>query len=245
VERRLRAATLRALLGGALGQDLNQVRYFGFRPELPVVALAMTDVGPALAAELLVDEVLGEARTPYLSMISDDTLVVLLPAGMPEDLPTHLYSTLRQRLGRSISAGLGSPTALGEAMVSQRQALAAERAGRVEGHRLVRFDELGTYDLLLGGQSREALAAVASSALGPLQRYDAARSGDLVRSLEAFLAHNGQWEAAAAATGVHRHTMRNRMDKVSELLGRDLESAHVRAELWLAVKAQELVQLDT
>jgi purine catabolism regulator len=85
---------------------------------------------------------------------------------------------------------------------------------------------------------------VASSALGPLERYDAARNGDLVRSLEAFLSHNGQWEAAAAAIGVHRHTMRNRMGKISELLGRDVESAHVRAELWLAVKARELIELD-
>jgi DNA-binding PucR family transcriptional regulator len=65
-----------------------------------------------------------------------------------------------------------------------------------------------------------------------------------MHSLETFLTHNGQWEAAAAACGVHRHTMRNRMDKVTKLLGRDAESAHVRAELWLAVKAHELLRLD-
>ena len=65
-----------------------------------------------------------------------------------------------------------------------------------------------------------------------------------MRSLEAFLAHNGQWEAAAAAVDVHRHTMRNRMGKVRELLGKDVDAAHVRAELWLAVKARELLRIS-
>lgn len=244
VERRLRAATLRALLTGALDGDLSQIRYFGFAPETNVVALVMTDVGPVLAAEQLLDDALAETRSAYLSMVADEGLVVILPARDPA-VPEHVYATVRGRLKRSISAGLGSPAPLRDAVKSQRQAIAAARGGRATGRRLVRFDELGTYDLLLGGQSKEALEAVASSALGPLQRYDAVRKGDLVRSLEAFLAHNGQWESAAVAMGVHRHTMRNRMDKVTELLGRDVDSAHVRAELWLAVKAHELLLLET
>jgi purine catabolism regulator len=244
VERRLRAGVLRALLSGVLDEDPSQLRYFGFSPESRVVAMVLVDVGPLIPAEQLLDEVLAETGAPYLVMTKDDSLVILLLEETADHVPGTVYAAMRQGLKRSISAGVGSPGALTEAVRTQRQALAAARAGRVEGRRLLRFDELGTYDLLLGGQSREALAAVASAALGPLDRYDAARNGDLVRSLEAFLAHNGQWEAAAAAIGVHRHTMRNRMDKVTELLGRDVESAHVRAELWLAVKARELIQLE-
>ena len=244
VERRLRAGVLHALLSGVLDGDVGQLRYFGFSPEDDVVALVLFDVGPLLPAEELLDQVLAETGLPYLSMNRDDMLVVVLPAGASDRVLEETYRALGRRLKRSISAGVGSPAPLTRAITSQRQALAAARAGRAQGRRLLRFEELSTYDLLLGGQSREALAAVASSALGPLERYDAARNGDLVRSLEAFLSHNGQWEAAAAAIGVHRHTMRNRMGKISELLGRDVESAHVRAELWLAVKARELIEFD-
>jgi PucR family transcriptional regulator, purine catabolism regulatory protein len=243
VERKLRAGVLRALLSGVLDDDLSQVRYFGFVPEEPVVALVLVDVGPLLPAEQLLDRVLAETGCPYLNMASGDDLVVLLPAGRGGNVPEQVYSALRRGLNRSVSAGVGLPAGLDTAVTTQRQALAAARAGRLEGRRLLRFDELGTYDLLLGGQSREALAAVVESALGRLERYDTTRNGELVRSLEAFLAHNGQWEAAASAMGVHRHTMRNRMDKVTELLGRDVDSAHVRAELWLAVKAHELLKL--
>lgn len=243
VERRLRAGVLRALLGGVLADDLSQLRYFGFQPDSAVVALVVVDVGPLLAAERTLDQILSDTGSPYLAMTAEDTLVVLVPAATPDDVPDLVYAALRRGLQRSISAGVGVPAPLADAVRSQRQALAAARAGQVEGRRLLRFEQLGTYDLLLGGQSREALQAVVSSALAPLERYDAARSGDLVRSLEAFLAHNGHWEATAAAIGVHRHTIRNRMAKVTELLGKDVESAHVRAELWLAVKARELLRL--
>jgi PucR family transcriptional regulator, purine catabolism regulatory protein len=60
--------------------------------------------------------------------------------------------------------------------------------------------------------------------------------GDLVRSLATWLEHNGEWEAAAAALAVHRHTLRNRIRRAAALLGRDLDAAAVRAELWVALR---------
>jgi purine catabolism regulator len=243
VERRLRAGMLRALLRGALDDDISQVCYFGFSPDALVTATVFVDVGPLIIAERQLDEALARTGVPYLSAGTADSLVALLPSPTGDGVTESVYAVLRQGLERSISAGVGSASSLVGAVTSYRQAMAAARAGRLEGRRLLHFEKLSTYDLLLGSQSKEALDAVAASALGPLDRYDATRQGDLVRSLEAFLAHNGQWEAAAAALGVHRHTMRNRMAKVAELLGRDVESAHVRAELWLAVKARELVRL--
>ena len=42
---------------------------------------------------------------------------------------------------------------------------------------------------------------------------------------------------------VHRHTMRNRLARIGALIGADLHSADTRAELWLAIKARELLAL--
>ncbi len=243
VERRLRGRMLNALLSGVLDTDLGQLRYFGFRPELETQVMVVLETGPVLDAERVLEEVLAGADVPHLSMVEEDRITLLLPASVAYELPEAVQSTLRLRLRRSVSAGLGGPTPLDRATVSRRQAEAAARVSRTDGRGLLRFDELGTYDLLLGGQTQEALGAVAASALRPLDEYDAARGGELVATLEAFLAHNGQWEVTAAALSVHRHTVRNRLSKVAELLGRDLESAHVRAELWLAMKARELVRL--
>ncbi len=56
-------------------------------------------------------------------------------------------------------------------------------------------------------------------------------------SLRVWLGCHGQWDPAAAKLGVHRHTIRNRMRRVEELLGRSLESPGLRAELWFALHA--------
>jgi purine catabolism regulator len=79
------------------------------------------------------------------------------------------------------------------------------------------------------------LTAFADALLAPLVAADRAGQGDLVESLRVWLAHHGQWEPAAAQLGVHRHTLRKRIRRAGELLGRDTGSAGVRAELWLAL----------
>ena len=73
-----------------------------------------------------------------------------------------------------------------------------------------------------------------STASGTPVAADRAGPGDLVESLRIWLAAHGQWEPAAARLGVHRHTLRKRIRRAEELLGRDLDSPGVRAELWLA-----------
>ena len=64
---------------------------------------------------------------------------------------------------------------------------------------------------------------------------------ELLRSLEAFIEQNGQWEKAARELYCHRHTLRYRIRRVEQLTGRDLSSARDRIEFWLALRARELV----
>jgi len=61
-------------------------------------------------------------------------------------------------------------------------------------------------------------------------------SPELRETLRVWLAHHGQWDPAATRLGVHRHTLRNRVRKAEELLGRSLDSPGLRAELWLALR---------
>ncbi|MFE4458226.1 helix-turn-helix domain-containing protein, partial [Nocardia tengchongensis] len=61
---------------------------------------------------------------------------------------------------------------------------------------------------------------------------------DLIVSLRAYLEAHGQWETAATALGVHRHTLRSRVARIESILGCSLDQALVRAELLLAVVAR-------
>ena len=101
--------------------------------------------------------------------------------------------------------------------------------------------DLGAFTLLLSIQDDDALALYCDSVLGPIEEGDEEYGGELLRSLEAFIEQNGQWERAAREVYCHRHTLRYRMRKVEELTGRDLSRAHDRIEFWLALRARELV----
>lgn len=129
------------------------------------------------------------------------------------------------------AAGVSDPCRLAGLAEGMRQAWqAAQASGPGDS---VRFAELagnGLLDLL----PAERVAAFAASTLAPLHGHD-----ELIRSLHAWLAHHGQWDPAAARLGVHRHTLRNRIRKAEELLDRRLDQPGVRAELWLALQADQ------
>ncbi|MER5947789.1 PucR family transcriptional regulator [Streptomyces sp. NPDC001904] len=133
-------------------------------------------------------------------------------------------------IGFSAPAG---PIAAATAFKQAEQALSvARRRGRV----LVEHEDVvaGSVLPLLGD---DAVRAFADGLLRALRDHDATGRGDLVASLRAWLSRHGQWDAAAADLGVHRHTLRYRMRRVEEILGRSLDDPDVRMELWLALKA--------
>ncbi|TDD17024.1 PucR family transcriptional regulator, partial [Nonomuraea diastatica] len=99
---------------------------------------------------------------------------------------------------------------------------------------VVRFTELAGQGVL-GLLDQADAQAFSAALLAPLTGYGS-RAG-LVESLRAYLESNGHWDAAAQRLGVHRHTLRYRMKRVAELLGRDLDDPGVRAELWFALEA--------
>ena len=98
--------------------------------------------------------------------------------------------------------------------------------------------------LLSIAETNAALGELAAIYVAPLLAHDAAHGTALAPSLRVYLDAHGQWEAAAASLGVHRHTLRARIEKVRELLGVDLDSARVRAELLLAMLAHRSPQPD-
>jgi purine catabolism regulator len=109
------------------------------------------------------------------------------------------------------------------------------------GPRLATYKDLGSFQLLLSLQDDEALRLFCDSILGPIEASEGHYGGELMRSLEAFIEENGQWERAARRLYCHRHTLRYRIRRVEELTGRNLSSARDRIEFWLALRGRELV----
>ena len=98
------------------------------------------------------------------------------------------------------------------------------------------YRDLGAFQLLLSLQDDEALRLYCDSVLGPLEDGGGEYGDELLRSLEAFIEQNGQWERAARELFCHRHTLRYRIRRVEELTGRDLRAPRDRIEFWLALR---------
>ena len=51
-----------------------------------------------------------------------------------------------------------------------------------------------------------------------------------------------RWSEGAERLGIHRHTLRYRMDRLREQTGRHPDEPEQRMELWLAVKAAQALR---
>ncbi|WP_031485005.1 PucR family transcriptional regulator [Streptomyces bicolor] len=132
--------------------------------------------------------------------------------------------------------GLSAPAGPIAAAAAYKQAEQAVSVARRRGRVCVEHEQLAAGSVL-PLLADDAVKAFADGLLRALHEHDAIGRGDLVASLRAWLSRHGQWDAAAADLGVHRHTLRYRMRRVEEILGRSLDDADVRMELWLALKA--------
>ena len=231
-EHRLRTALTRALIGTPAGVDPAVLRYFGFDPDAELVVLTLTDAGPMLAAEEQTRRLLDETGLPYLLCGDGDDLVVALPAAETARA-TALHHDLGAQLQRSVGGGVSAPVRFTEFDAARTQARTAALA-RADGQ-LTSFGELGTFGIVLGSRSVPELEMLCRT-VAPLDTA-------LLATLAAFLRHNGHVENAAAELAVHRHTMRNRLSRITALLDCDLQSADTRAELWLAIKARDVLAL--
>lgn len=232
-EQRLRGAATGELVLGHGGIDSGVLRYFGFDPGSDVIVGVLKDVGPLMAAERAVNDALAETG-PYLMHAAGDEVIVVIGADSHERFGA-LHDDLSTHLKRRVQGGLSRSGDLTSAPMLCAQARAA---AQVADGKVSAFGDLGIFGIILGTRKAAELRLIAAP-LAALEGDD----GVLIGTLETVLANNGQIEPAATALGVHRHTLRNRLQRISKLMGIDLQSADTRAHLWVSLKARELLAI--
>jgi purine catabolism regulator len=85
------------------------------------------------------------------------------------------------------------------------------------------------------------LRALVERVLGPVLAHDRARRSDLIRSLRIWLAQDRRTERAARLLSIHKHTLQYRLRRVEQLTGRDLTRVQDTVDMWLALRALEMV----
>ncbi len=237
--RAVSAAELR--LAGDLLEDLEHNRLderevarriaaFGLEPQRPYAALLAVgpDTSSAEGTRLIVAGVLDARGEPYISTARRDRAAFLVAAESADDTLAAARAVVDAAPGTRV--GVGRPSTgrgLGRSLLEARAALDAV-AGPVAS-----YQDLGALELLLSLPGA-ALEAFVDRVLGP-----AAQSGWLLESLSALLDTGCRWSEAADRLGIHRHTLRYRMEALRKQSGRHPDDPQQRMELWLALKAKQ------
>ncbi|MGW2642776.1 PucR family transcriptional regulator [Streptomyces sp. NPDC001348] len=85
------------------------------------------------------------------------------------------------------------------------------------------------------------LAAFVERAIGPLRDHDRRSKPPLLPTLETYLAHAGRKAETARELHLNRQTLYNRLARIGELLGTDLEDPQTVLALSLALRARRHV----
>ncbi|HZO60228.1 MAG TPA: PucR family transcriptional regulator ligand-binding domain-containing protein [Solirubrobacterales bacterium] len=243
-ERRLAGDILAEVIAGELDENelRGRLRPFGVGARAAVIVFALPDPE---AAEAALEAALVEEGTPALVASREGLLCAVVDGSGGDQL--ELAAKAREALARehdTVRAAASRPAPveqLKRAFFEARYALDATKLLDGRAPDVSSWRDLGALQFLLSVQEDEALRLFRESVLGPIENGEGDYGGELLRSLEAFVEHNGQWERAARELFCHRHTLRYRIRRVEQLTGRDLSSARDRIEFWLALKARELV----
>ncbi|MGW0997559.1 PucR family transcriptional regulator [Streptomyces sp. NPDC002520] len=240
-----------------------QARVLGFKPGnsplLPVVMRVGDALSPgggwAVLARAVAEE-LASVGVPVLLGVRpvEGRVPVLLGLRSESEraaVADRVAAALRAGVERAGMRRPGSPppvvvvgVAGGWAAASAGLRHAAETATAAEGltdrpwYDARRLD----IDLLLWRlRDHPDLAAFVDRAIGPLRDHDHRSKPPLLPTLETYLAHAGRKAETARELHLNRQTLYNRLARISELLGTDLDDPQTVLALSLALRARRHV----
>src|SRR3954452_7781435 len=250
-ERRLAGDVLSALVSGELtGSELaRRLEPFGLGDHTGMLVLAPPRQVKGAVEDALARAVRDEASAGLVAGTARFSCALIAPPKGGDEELFALAERVRLRIARDagaeLIAGAGRAAPAGDSRRTFHEARCALEARELAGNGtpgpVATFHDLGSFQLLLSLQDDEALRLFCDSILAPIEDGEGAYGGELMRSLEAFIECNGQWERAARQLYCHRHTLRYRIRRVEELTGRSLDSARDRIDFWLALRGRELI----
>ena len=226
--RHLRSGLLQLLIAGeVVVADQTAVQVWGGLPAEPISVAAFRPPPEPQSLneslELLAEQTHGDV---VFAPFGENWVLLCGPAHSERALTTLLTEV--DSAGRSSAPLSGLAVGLEEASRALIQALDT-------GATLVEFDEILGAGML--GLLRQANPEpVARKLLSPLLDRDDVYRLQLIPTLRAWFDHNCSWDAPADQLGIHRHTLRNRINAAGRILELNLDGMSDRLELWTALQ---------
>lgn len=232
-ERRGGAEMLSQLLGGSADPERagRHMRGVGLDSAKTVLAAVASGGLPKLR-DLHVH--LWRMEVPHVVVHRQGVILALVPDG---ERPLSVIADFIGTPGHiGVSARLGR---LGRAPDAYREARWALGVARRSDLDVVRYGESGR---LVGFTDADDARALVDRCLSSLIDYDREHQSELLTTLDAFLMNQRSWQTTAEVLSVHRQTVLYRMRKVEKVTGRRLADTAEIAELWMALRARDLLR---
>lgn len=239
-----RTELLRGVLTGAVHDLETARRALGLPADVMLVvavtvAVTAPGAGPASGLPRVPppsapgpDHPEGAVTTRWLTHDGDRLALVAAPTSDDaHDVLAGLAAGARTGASRPFTSLADAPAALAQARTAVRS-LARGQAG------LSCFGDR-PLDALLAADDERA-AELAHAVLGGLRERDPRDEELLLATVEAWFEHGGSGTRAATALHCHRNTVLNRLARVADLTGRDINDPRAAAELYAAVRARRL-----
>jgi purine catabolism regulator len=218
--RRLRTRALELLVSGDLSSAAIVLEAGTGAPVPPPATVAV--VRARHSAEVVDDAVATlEADQVMAGRVADELWSLSAP-----DVVTGVVEALG---ARGLRVGVGDPVPLASARRSHRNAghalaVTSPATPVVWWERVVGEGALAALD----EDRAEAFAASLLARLGNDQ--------ELIRTLRSFLQQNGSRLKVSEELGIHRNTVRKRIEQIERALDRSLDDPGVRASTWIALQ---------
>jgi hypothetical protein len=192
----------------------------------------------AQSSDLIADDLLGLVRRATgRSLVHRDAALVCVRGDnvvlVARDAEPAVEAIVTAAEREGVALALGVSDVCADLATAHRQAAACARLALTEGSRVLRAERLGPLRFLLDAPDSSQVRAVVAEQLGPLLAHSGSRA-DLLATLREFVRADGNVAETARACFIHKNTLRYRLARIADVLGRDPAAPDAKFHLRMA-----------
>ena len=222
----------------------HRLTRLGFRGDTDFTVLCMP-IPPHVTEDSVcgfVEDQIADRRLTPIVGACQGRIFCIVPSG--EEVAQCLVDGARKRGWQNFNVGRSMLRAsVADFEVGVREAMIATQAGRGGG--VIDVSEIGLRGLVPRIASDGWAQVYVDQVLGPILRAQESERTHLMETLVHYLRHNCRPGSTAAALGIHRHTLAYRLNRITELSGRDPRRGRDMVELGLALEFRDALENQT
>ncbi len=125
--------------------------------------------------------------------------------------------------------------------INFEKALSAMELAIKKKEKLVYYNDLNFYKILLSVRDKSLLREYYQTTIGPLENYDHENGTDLVGFLKTYLENNASPQLVSEKLYIHRNTVNNQLKKIEKITGYNPYDLEDKVKLYIAYNIQDIL----